>query len=81
MNQTIQSYFTNTKLTNKPMEDEDKITVFNTLKNVGFYSMIHNKGLKSARFEDVLYNLPKALTKIRNSTLPANENTKDASDE
>ena len=73
------AYFTNTKLTTNPLDDEDKLTVFNILKNVGFYSMIHNKGLKSARMQDALYNLPKAIGKFRNSTLPAIENTEDVS--
>ena len=67
------AYFINTKLTTKPMDDEDKLTVFNILRNVGFYSMIHNKGLQSARMEDALYNLPKAIVKIGNPTLAANE--------
>ena len=52
------------------MYDEDKLTLYNILKNVGFYSMIHNKGLKSARKKDALYNLPKAIAEFRNPTLP-----------
>ena len=32
-----QSYFNNTKLTTKNMDDEDKSTVYDILKNVGFF--------------------------------------------
>ena len=80
-NPTIQAYFTNTKLTTEPMDDEDKLTVSNIFKDVGFYSMIHNKGLKSARKQDALYNLPKAIAKIRNHTSPAIDNLEDVSDD
>ena len=55
--------FTNTKLTTKPMDNEDESTVFNILEKVGFYSMTDNKGLYSARMEDALYHQPKALAK------------------
>ena len=41
----IQNYFTNTKLTNKNMSDEDKSTVYDIRENTGFYSMRHTKGL------------------------------------
>ena len=40
----IQAYFTNTKQTTKNMDNEDKLAVFNILKNIGFYSMKHTKG-------------------------------------
>ena len=70
----IQNYFTNTKLTTKNMNDEDKLTVYNILKNIGFYSMRHTKGLKSARFQDAMYNLPNEIDKIRDPPLPAIEN-------
>ena len=43
MNPTIQAYFTNTKLKTKTVDDENKITVSNILKNVGFYDLIHKK--------------------------------------
>ena len=36
------------------MNIEDKLTVFNILTNVSFYSMRQNKGLNSARMKDVL---------------------------
>ena len=73
----IQKYFTNTKLTSKNMDNEDKSTVYDILKNTGFYSMKHTKGLKSARMINVLYNLPKEIAKIRNPPLPAIENESD----
>ena len=63
------------------MDDEEKITVFNILKNVGFYSMIHSKGLKSARMQDALYSLTKTIAKIRNATLSTIENIEDVSDD
>ena len=31
--------------------DDDKLTVLNILKNVGFHSIKHKKGLKSARMK------------------------------
>ena len=34
INPTIQAYFTNTKLTTKHMDDLDKLTAFNILKDV-----------------------------------------------
>ena len=73
----IQAYFTNTKLTTKNMDDEDKSTVYDILKNTGFYTMKHTKVLKSARMIDVLYNLLNEISKIRNSPLPAIENESD----
>ena len=56
------------------MNDEDKLTVYNILKNIGFYSMRHTKGLKSARFKDAMYNLPNEIDKIRDPPLPAIKN-------
>ena len=70
----IQNYFTNTNQTTKNMDDEDKLIVYDILKNIGFYSMRHTKGLKSARMKDALINLPKEIDKIRNPPLPAIEN-------
>ena len=55
------------------MGDEDKSTVYDILKNTGFYSMRPKKGLKSARMKDALYNLPREIAKIRNPPLPAIE--------
>ena len=71
---TIQSYFTNTKLTTKNMHDEDKSPVFDILKSTGFYSMKHTKVLNSARTKDALYNPPREIAKIRIPLLPAIEN-------
>ena len=73
----IQKYFTNTNLKTKNMDDEDKSTVYDILKNTGFYSMRHGKGLNSARTKDAFYNLPKETAKIRNPPLPAIENESD----
>ena len=73
----IQAYFINTKLTTKNMDDEDKLTIYNILKNTGFYSMKHIKGLNSARFKDAKYNLPKEIAKIQNPPLPPIENEAD----
>ena len=70
----IQNCFTNTKLTTKNMDDEDKLTAYDILKKIGFYSMRHTKGLKSARMKDALINLPKEIDKIRKPPLPAIEN-------
>ena len=73
----IQNYFTITKLTTKNMDDEDKLTIYDILKNTGFYSMKHIKGLNSARFKDAKYNLPREINKIRKPHLPAIENEVD----
>ena len=70
----IQNYFTNTKLTTKNMDDEDKLTIYDILTNTGFYSMIHTKGLKSKRMQDALYTLPREVAKVRNLPLPTIEN-------
>ena len=70
----IQEYFTNTKQTTRNMDDEDKLTVYDILKNTGFYSMRHTKGLYSNRFKDAFYNLPKEIDKVQNPPLPAIEN-------
>ena len=37
INPNIQAYFTNTRLTTKRMDDENKLTIFNMFKKVGFY--------------------------------------------
>ena len=66
----IQNYFTKTYLTTKNMSNEDKLTIYDILKNIGFYSTHHVRGLKSFRMQDALYNLAKALDKIRNPPLP-----------
>ena len=76
----IQKHFTNTNLTTKNMDDEDKLTVYDILKNTGFYSIKQTKGLKSVRMKDAFYNLPKERAKIRNPPIPAIENIEDSSD-
>ena len=73
----FQNYFTNTKLTTENMNNEDKLTIFNILENIGFYSMRHTKGLNSARMKDALNNLPREIAKVRNPTLPAIDNESD----
>ena len=59
------------------MDNEDKLTVFKTLKNVGYYSMKYNKGSKSVGMRDALYSLPDEKAKIQNPTLPLIENVSD----
>ena len=66
----IQNYFTKTYHTTKNMSNEDKLTIYDILKNIGFYSTHHVRGLRSFRMQDALYNLPKAVDKIRNPPLP-----------
>ena len=73
----IQEYFTNTKLTTKNMNDEDKSIINDILKNTGFYSMRRKKGKQSARTIDARNNLPRGIAKIRNPPLPAIENESD----
>ena len=55
------------------MVDEDKLTVYDILKNIGFFSMKHTKCFKSARINDALYNFPKEIATFRNPPLPAIE--------
>ena len=73
----IQKYFIKTKLTTKRMNNEDKQIVYDILKNTGFHSTHHVKGMNSARMHDALYNLPKTVAKIRNPPLSAIENESD----
>ena len=72
----IQEFFTKTFLTTKPMNNEDKSTVFDVLQKTCFYSMTHNEGLNSTRTKDATYDLPKAIAKTHNPPLPppTNEN-------
>ena len=62
------------------MDDENNSTKFNILKIVGFFDNIPEIGLKSARMQDALYNLPKAIAKFRNRILPTIENVEDSND-
>ena len=77
----FQTQFTDTNLTTKPMNDEDKSTVYVILQITGFHSMRRKKGLNSARMKDALYNNPKAIAKIRNSSLPAIQNVENSFEE
>ena len=70
INPDFQAYFSNKKYTSKSMDNEGRLTVFKILNKMDFYSMIHNKGLSSARMKDAINNLPKAIAKIRNPSLP-----------
>ena len=76
----IQAYFTNTKLTTKFLDNFEKETVFDILQNVGFYDNITKIGFKAARMKDALYDLPKAIHKIRNPSLSTIDNLEDSSD-
>ena len=77
INPNIQNYFTNTKLTTKRMNNEDKSIVYDILKNTGFYSMHQSKGMNSARMQDALYNLPREIDRIRNPPITAIESQSD----
>ena len=76
----IQSFFTNTKLTTKFLDNFEKETVFDILQNVGFYENIPKIGFIAARMKDALYDLPKAIDEIRKPPLPTNENVESSSD-
>ena len=73
----IQAYFTNTKLTTNFLDNFEKETVFEILKDVGFDDNIPKIGFKAARMKDALYNLANEIDKIRNPPLPAIENESD----
>ena len=60
----IQAYFTNTKLTVNFLDNFEKETVFDILKNTGFYDNIPKLRFRAARMKDALYGLPKAIDKI-----------------
>ena len=77
---SIQQYFRKTGSTTKSLNNNEKETVYNILKDVGFYNTRHKIGLKAARMKDVLYDLPKEIAKIRNPTLPSIENVADSDD-
>ena len=77
---SIQHYFTQTRSTTKSLNNDDKETVYQILKDVGFYNTRHNKGVEAIRQKDAMYDLPKAIDKIRNPPLPAIENIGDSSD-
>ena len=73
----IQNYFTKTYLTTKNMSNEDKLTIYDILTNIDFYSTHHVRGMRSFRMQDALYNLPKAVEKIRKPPLPEIEDRED----
>ena len=78
---SIQKYLTKTGSTTKSLDNNEKETVNNILKDfVFFYKMRHSKGLKSAKMRDAIHNLPKEIDKMRNPPLPAIENIEDSSD-
>ena len=77
INPNIQNYFTNTKLTTTRMNNENKSIVYDILKNTGFYSTHHVKGMNSARMQDALYNLPREIARIRNPPITAIESESD----
>ena len=60
------------------MDNVEKETLYDTLDNVGFYDNIPKIGFNSARMKDALYDLPKAIAKIRNPPLPTIENVSDS---
>ena len=62
----IQTYLLNTKLTTNFLDNVEKETVFDILKNVGFYENIPKIGFNSARMKDALNNFPKVIDKFRN---------------
>ena len=56
-----------------------KKKVFDIFQNVSFYDNIPKMGFKAARMKDALYDLPKAIDKIRNLPLPTIESVEDSS--
>ena len=76
---TIQNYFINKISTTKSLNNKENETVYEILKDVGFYNTRLKKRFKSGRMEDALYNLPKVIAKIRYPPLPRIENVEDSS--
>ena len=70
VNSDIRTLFTNAKATTESLNNNDKITVYNILKVVGFYNRPMTKGNESARFIDITYNQPKKIEEISNPPLP-----------
>ena len=66
----IHTYFTNTKLTTKFLDNVEKETVFDILENFGFYDNIPKRAFNSVRMKEALYNLSKVMDKVRNPPLP-----------
>ena len=65
----FQNYFSNTRTTSKLLNDIDKMTVYQILKDVCFYVMKNTIGLKSARMQEAINFLPKAIDRILNPPL------------
>ena len=74
---SIQHFSIKTRSTTKSLNNNEKETVYNIPKDVGFYNTRHIKGLKAARMKDALHDLPKAIAKIRFPPLPTIENVSD----
>ena len=72
-----QAYFTNTNLITNFLDNFEKETLFEIIKDVGFYDNIPKTGFKAARMKDVLYNLPIEIDEILNPPLPAIEDESD----
>ena len=47
----------------KSMENDEKITVYKIVRNVSFYSMTHQKEMKSAGMKDSIFTLPRVIEK------------------
>ena len=77
---SIQHYFRKTGSTTISVNNIEKEAVYNILKDVGFYITRHKIRLKATRTKDALYDLPKEIAKIRNTTLPSIENAADSDD-
>ena len=60
------------------MDIFEKETVFDTLKNVGFYDNVPKIGFNAARMKGALYDLPNEIDKIRNPPLSSIENVEDS---
>ena len=78
INHNIEAYFTNTKSMTRNMDNEDKLSIFNILENVGFHDNLNKNSLKSVGMKDALYNLPKAIARVRILLLPAIEEIDDS---
>ena len=64
------------------MEIDEKLTVYNILKNSGSYRTLLQRGMESARLNDAFYTPMKVLPKISNLSAPklAIENDNESDD-
>ena len=79
----IQTLFTDTKATTKPLKMDEKMTVFKILTDLGFYdSRPKTEGNISPGMKDVKIDLTKATDKFLNppSALPHFENEEESDD-